>query len=275
MARSLLAEARCEVALISPFALLGGGLYGYGLAADLGGRVALAVAAFCALGLTALIAIQISLEPLVVDALGGRDGRFGQIAAYLWDVGTGAAASLPLMLLTSVGTVPSMGLALTVGSVYGYVVGALICGDATEMAVTTLLGGAGRARAGYSHIEAMEARGDLEGAAHAWREALRANPDDGRPYLALARLLPARTDGRRKAVEVLRLALARARLTPEQERMALMRLVELREDGGRRAAAAPDLARYLEGGASGPPAEWARRVLADIKTSLAREAREG
>lgn len=271
--RRLLAEGGCELAFTAPFALLGGGLYGYNLAGGAGTAGSLVVALSCALGLTSLVAVQISLEPVVVEAFGGRDGRWGHLAAYLWDAATGAVVGLPLMLLTHVGTIPSVGLALTAGSIYGYLVGAWVCGEASETLLWTLLvGSGGRRRRGYSRIEALEARGDVDGAVEAWRDALRADPGDARPYLALARLLPGRTEGGTEAVRLLREALGRARLTPHQKALAVMRIVELREREGRRAATAPDLARYLEEGASGSAAAWARRVLDEIKASLAQEA---
>lgn len=174
------------------------------------------------------------------------------------------------MTFLGASTLPGVGTAVSAGAVYGYVMGFVVCGDGAEMAVRALYGGGGiRHRPDHSHAQTLEQRGELEGALAAYRRALRDDPTDLLPYLGAARVLERKGEAK-QGVEALREALARARLSPQQEVLVLQRLASLWEEVGRREGAAPDLARYLEAHPDGPGAPWARRELADIKAALAR-----
>lgn len=260
--------ARCELVLTAPFAVLGGSLWGWAVAPSLGLPPLLGAAA-CALALVAFVAVQVALEPWAVERFGGPRQRWGVIVSYLWDGVTGTGVGLPLAFALGASAVPGVGLALTVGAVYSWLMGSVVCGDGAELAVTLLFQGGGvRRRPDHSRAQALEARAEWDAAHRAYRDAIREDGRDPIPYFAIARIL-ARQGSHASAVEALRDALHRAELTPEQEVHALQRIVQIREEQGRRAAAAPDLARYLERSPNGRGAPWARRELDEIKRRLA------
>jgi len=222
-----------------------------------------------ALALLAFVVAQIALEPRVVRRFGGPDERWGALVAYLWDGVTGSVVGLPLALGLGASAAPGVGMALTAGAVYSWLMGSVVCGDGPELAVKLLFQGAGiRWRPDHSQAQALEARGEWNAAYRAYREANRRDARDPVPYLAMARIL-SRQRSPAAAVEALREALHRAELSPEQEVLALQRIVEIREDQGRWAAAAPDLVRYLDRSPHGRGAAWARSELDSIKQSLA------
>ena len=260
--------ARCELAVTAPFAMLGGGVWGYAAAPQLGLARLLTTAAG-SLALLAFVVAQIALEPRVVRRFGGPDERWGGVVAYVWDLVTGSVVSLPFALGLGASAAPGVGIAFAAGAVYSWLMGSVVCGDGPELAVKLLLQGGGiRWRPDHSLAQALEARGEWNAACHAYREANRRDARDPIPYLAMARIL-SRQRNPAAAVEALRDALHRAELSPEQEVLVLQRIVEIREDQGRRAAAAPDLARYLERSPDGRGAPWARRELDEIKKGLA------
>lgn len=260
--------ALCELAVTAPFALLAGGLGGWEVAPTLGVPAA-AAAAGGSLALTAFVGVQLALEPAVVDRFGGRDGRWGAAAAYAWDVVTGTVVGWPLAWVLGAPALPGVGLALTAGAAYGFVMGYVLCGGAAETAVRGLLEGTGiRPRPDHSRAQALEARGEWEAAEAEYDRARAADPRDPLPYLGLARVLARRGDLAR-AAGTLREALAGAELSPEQRVLTLHRLVEIREAQGRRIGAAPDLARYLDAHPDGPGAGWARSELDAMKAELA------
>jgi len=167
------------------------------------------------------VAFQVTLEPRVVARFGGRDGRWGALVAYLWDVATGAVVGFPLVAVLGAPTLPGVGAAVSAGAVYGYVMGFVACGEGAELAVRTLFGGGGiRHRPDHSYAQTLEQRGELEGALAAYRQALRDDPTDPLPYLGTARILERKGEATR-GVETLREALARAALTPQQEVLVL------------------------------------------------------
>lgn len=262
-------SARCELFFTAPFAALGGGLYGVELART-GGLPWLPTATASGLALVAFVAFQLSMEPWVVARLGGREGRWGPLVAYFWDVATGTVVGLPLVAVLGAPTLPGVGAAVTAGALYGYVMGFVVCGEGAEVAVRTLLTGGGiRRRPDHSMAQALEQRGELAGALETYRNAQRADPRDPTPYLGAARVLE-RLGRSREAVETLRDALARAHLDPAQEVLLLQRMASLWEGAGRPEAVAPDLARYLERAPEGPAAPWARAELAALKDEMAR-----
>lgn len=262
--------ALCELAFTAPFAALGGGLYGFDLAGDRGLPWMVLVPLF-ALSLVGFVAVQVSLEPWVVDRLGGRDGRWGALVVYLWDVVTGTVVGYPLVMTLGAPALPGVGLAVTAGAVYGYFIGWVVCGEGAGVAVTTLLTGSGiRPEPDHSRAQALEQRGEYDAALAAYREAHSADPGAPLPYLAMARLRERRGE-REGAVQTLRDALARARLSPEQEVLCLRRLADMHADAGHPRGAAGDLARYLERRPDGLGAAWARAELRDIKDEVARD----
>lgn len=262
--------ALCELAFTAPFAALGGGLYGFDLAGDRGLPWMVLVPVF-ALALVGFVAAQVSLEPWVVDRLGGRDGRWGALVVYLWDVVTGTVVGYPLVMTLGAPALPGVGLAVTAGAVYGYFIGWVVCGEGAGLAVSALLTGSGiRPEPDHSRAQALEQRGEYDAALAAYREANRADAGAPLPYLASARLLERRGESE-GAVQTLRDALARARFSPEQEVLCLRRLADMFADAGHRRRAAGDLARYLERRPEGVGAAWARAELQAIKDEVARE----
>lgn len=266
--------ALCELAFTAPFAALGGGLYGFHVAGALGLPWWLGTVGG-ALALVGFVAFQVALEPWVVDRLGGRDGRWGTAVAYLWDVATGTVVGLPVLAVLAPPSLPGAGAAVTAGAVYGFLMGGVVCGEGAETAVRTLLAGGGiRHRSDLSHAAVLEQRGALSEALRSYGEAVAADPTDPRPWLGIARVHERKGDVE-GAARALREALTRARFTPEEEVMCLQHLVDLLADTGRRGAAAPDLARYLERSPDGRGAAWARAELAAIKDEVARALGRG
>lgn len=260
---------RCQLAFTAPFALLAGGLFGHAVApaAEIPPAVAVPLGAAAFL---IFVALQIGLEPWAAEQFGGSDGRWGPLAAYLWDAAMGAVLGFPLASALGASALAGIGAALTAGAVYGWLMAFVVCGEGAELAVRALFEGGGiRRRSEHSQAQALEQRGDWVAALGAWRQAGREDPTDPAPYFALARI-HLRLGRSPHAVEVLRDAFARAELSHVEEVRALQWIVDARERQGNRAAAAPDLARYLERNPNGPAAAWARGELAAIKDDLAR-----
>jgi tetratricopeptide (TPR) repeat protein len=96
----------------------------------------------------------------------------------------------------------------------------------------------------FSHAEALETRGDIDGATKIYKEA----------------------------IDALRRALSVARFSPQGEALAVREIHEISLTGlGDSARAAPDLVRYLERQPEGEHREWARRELAYIKERIREE----
>ena len=260
---------RCELLFTAPFSLLAGGLLGFHQAAALGlGRNLAAVGG--GVGLTVLVAVQIAMEPLVVERLGGRDGRWGLLVAYLWDALTGAVVGFPLAVALGAPVVPGVGAALSAGAAYGFVMGHLVCGEGPAVVARALLGGTGIKRAPeHSRAQTLEAQGRWSEALAAYAAARLAHPRDPLPYLAQARILARRGDDQ-EALEVLGAARNRAGLSAQQEVLVLQRMTELCAELGCRERMAPELARYVDASPTAPGAAWARAELQDIKDEIAR-----
>ena len=120
----------------------------------------------------------------------------------------------------------------------------------------------------YSHAEALEKRGDLEGAVEIYKDAIWMNRRDPQAYLRLAALRN-RAGLHEEAIDILRRALGVARFNALGKALAVREIHEISSTRfGDPARAAPDLARYLEGHPEGEHGEWARRELAYIKEHM-------
>jgi tetratricopeptide (TPR) repeat protein len=116
----------------------------------------------------------------------------------------------------------------------------------------------------YSHAEALEKRGDLDGAVEIYKEAIFTDRRHPLAYLKLAGIR-VRMGPHEEAIDILRRSLATARFTPHGEAMAIREIHEIFSTKlGDPARAAPDLARYLDRHPGAQYGKWARRELAHI-----------
>jgi tetratricopeptide (TPR) repeat protein len=123
----------------------------------------------------------------------------------------------------------------------------------------------------YSYAQALEKRGDLEGAIAIYKEAIRVTRRDPMPYLRLA-AIRTREGLHEEAIDILRAGLSVARFNPKGRSLAVREICEISTSGlGNSARAAPDLVRYLEHEPEGLDGEWARTELAYIKERIRQE----
>ncbi len=123
----------------------------------------------------------------------------------------------------------------------------------------------------HSYPQALEKRGDIEGAVEIYKEAIRMHRRDPEPYIRLAGIRT-RAGLHEEAIDVLRRGLGVARFTAIGEALAIREIHEISSVRlGNSARSAPDLVRYLEGQPEGEHGEWARRELADIKARIREE----
>jgi len=264
------ARARCELGFAAPFALLAGGLYGY----QLGGT--LPYIAGCALALTGFVATQVALEPGVVARFGGARGQWGPAVAFVWDAVTGAVVGLPVFWILDLPSGTAVGAAASFGAVYGWVMGYVVCGGASESLVRMILEGGARLRTSdHSYAQSLEARGEMRAAANVYEKAIQDTPLDPVPYFALARIQEGSLGQPSSAVVTLRSALEGARLDSRDEMLLLRRMVDVFDGMGRPFGAAPDLARYLEHASGGTAASWASETLADMKARMVKQREDG
>ena len=131
-------------------------------------------------------------------------------------------------------------------------------------------------RSGYSAAESLAARGRFEDAIDAYEAAAREEPNDPQPWLRIARI--ERTDLKRpqRAIEALRAARTRV---PADSQTALMIGKEIADlylrDLNEPSRAMPELARLATDFPDTPTGAWAKRELADLRTEMQRERREG
>lgn len=274
LARMVDEAVRCEFMFAAPFAFGAGGLYGRDLAGEAGLPAGPTILA-CAVALTLFVGVQLALEPWAVEALGGPTRSWSPAVAAGWDGLTGVLVGTPVLAVLDTPPGAGVALAAAVGSVYALAMGWLICRDGPgSLALFVLTGGSRPVAPDGSHALALEARGDAAGARSAWRRMQEADPADPAPYFALARLhVELGEAGRHAAVAELRGVLDAARATGAHRTHAVRRIVELRLEADELAAAAPDLARYLDRYPDDDGAPWALGVLGDIKRQIEAERR--
>lgn len=263
---------RGQLLLTMPFVLLGGLIWGWFAAADIGEGSRLLWTVLGASGFGLFFYLEQMLVPLVA-AIADRIGM-GAFAALVWEVGMVGALMFLFTSVLGAPVVPAVALAIAVGMVYSISTEYFVFGSAADHIANLL--GMGRGWSGargsdFSYAEALEIRGDLEGAEEIYEEAIRMNRRDPQPYLRLASIRN-RTGLHEEAIEILRRALGVARFSTHGEGLAVREIHEISSTRlGNPANAAPDLARYLEKEPAGQNGEWARRELAHIKERIREE----
>lgn len=272
---ALQGSARCQLAFTAPFAVLGGGIAGVHLASATGWPYPVSVVAGIA-GMLGFVWIQMVLEPVVVGIIGGPDGRWSELASYLWDAAMGTILGLPLTMLMDESSLAVIGLALGAGAAYGYVMGYIVCGEGAESLVRLVFEGTGGPpRPRHSYALTLAVQGRTREAIEVYRAALARDPRDGEAHLGLASLQHRYLHDAEGAVLTLRSALRQASLGEGQIIVAFQRIAVIRAEQGRPEALAPDLARYLDRKTRGPAADWARANLARIKSGMLGAGQEG
>lgn len=124
----------------------------------------------------------------------------------------------------------------------------------------------GREGVGYSHIQALEAKGDIAGALAAWEEAIAASPDALAARISAADLYSRVAKNHVRAAELFRYVQAHPKSPDETRRYVSQRLIDLYlgplADEGRALVELRKLAEYWPGT---PESEGARRAIAQIK----------
>ena len=249
-----------------PFVLLAGVTWGWFSAPAIGEGSGLFWSLMGAAGFGLLFYLEQRLLPLVA-AIADRVG-VGALAALAWEVGVVGGLIFLFTSVLGAPVVPAVALAFGTGVLYSLGMEYVIFGSGAEHMANLL--GLGRGWSGprgpdYSHAEALEKRGDLEGAVEIYEEAIWTNRRDPLAYFRLASLRT-RVGLHEEAIDILRRALRVARFGRHGEALAVREIHEIsstRLDDSARAA--PDLARYLEREPEGEHGEWARRELAYIK----------
>ncbi len=260
---------RGQLLLTMPFVLLAGVTWGFFSAPAIGEGSQLLWSVLGATGFGLFFYLEQRLLP-VVAAMADRIG-LGTLAALVWEVSVVGGLMFLFTSVLGAPVVPAVALAFGVGVVYSLGTEYLVFGSAADHFANLL--GLGRGWSGprgldYSYAEALEKRGDLEGAAEIYKEAIFTHRRHPLAYLRLANVR-VRTGLHEEAIDILRKALVIARFTPDGEAMTVREIHEIFSTKlGDPARAAPDLARYLEGKPEGEYGKWARRELAYIKEHL-------
>ena len=124
----------------------------------------------------------------------------------------------------------------------------------------------GREGVGYSHIQALEAKGDIAGALAAWEEAIAASPDALAARINAADLYSRNAKNHVRAAELFRSVQAHQKSPDETMRYVSQRLIDLYlgplADEGRALVELRKLATRWPGT---PEGEGAKRAIATIK----------
>ncbi len=263
------ARRRGQLLLTMPFVLLAGLTWGWFAAPAIGEGSGLLWSLLGATGFGLFFYLEQRLLP-VVATIANRIG-LGALAALAWEVGIVGGLIFLFTSVLGAPVVPAVALAFGVGVVYSLGAEYLVFGSGADHMANLL--GLGRGWSGprspdYSHAEALEKRGDLEGAAEIYKEAIFTNRRHPLAYLQLANIR-ASAGLHEEAIDVLRRALATARFTPHEEAMTIREIHEIFSTKlGDPARAAPDLARYLERQPAEAYGRWARRELDYIKEHM-------
>ena len=127
----------------------------------------------------------------VVATLADRIG-LGGVAALAWEIGVVGGLVFLFTSVLGAPVVPAVALAIGVGVLYSLTMEYLVFGSGADHMANLL--GLGRGWSGargsdYSHAEALEIRGDIEGATEIYKEAIGMNRRDP-PALPSARKYP-------------------------------------------------------------------------------------
>lgn len=189
---------------------------------------------------------------------------------------TGVLSLFFTVLLQVKGYLPGNPLVLPAGAIVGYFIGRTIARmafGAGAQLVTSVYSPSGdttKYTPTFSHIEALEIKGDLDGAAAAWEQAVEEHPDSILTIVRAADFhLRLRQDPDAALERFLR-ARALGTGTPDARRYVQQKIVDLYlgplKDDGR---AMVELRRLIDGFPGSREAEGARAALADIKARRA------
>lgn len=141
-------------------------------------------------------------------------------------------------------------------------------GSANAMRDALMPDARGGAGVGYSHIEALEARGDVTGALKAWEEAVAASPGAIAARVSAADLHARRGNNPARAAALFREVLALSGTTPDTQRYVAQRLVDLYlgplNDEGK---ALVELRKIADRWPNTPEGDGARRAILKIKNA--------
>ncbi len=263
------ARRRIQLLLSMPFVLLAGVTWGWFSAPAIGEGSGFFWSVLGAAGFGLFFYLEQRLLPLVA-ATADRIG-LGALAALAWEVGVVGGLIFLFTSVLGAPVVPAVALAFGAGVLYSLGMEYVLFGSGADH-ITHLLGQggglSGPREPDYSHAEALEIRGDLEGAAEIYKEAIWRNRRHPLAYRQLASLRT-RAGLHEEAIDILRRALGVARFSSLEEALAVREIHEISLTGlGDPARAAPDLARYLERQPEGEHGEWARRELDYIKERI-------
>jgi len=266
------ARRRTQLFLSMPFVLLAGLTWGFFSAPAMAEGSTLLWSVLGATAFGAFFYLEQKLLP-VVASIADRIG-LGAVAALAWEVGVVGGLIFVFTSVLGAPVVPAVALAIGVGALYSLGWEYVVFGSAADHIASLLGPGGGWSGArtmDRSYPQALEKRGDIEGAMEVYKEAISANRRDPEAYLRLAEIRT-RAGLHEEALDVLRRALRVARFSPGAEALAVREIHEIASSRlGNSTKAAPDLVRYLEGEPVGEHGEWARRELVAIKERIRQE----
>jgi hypothetical protein len=124
----------------------------------------------------------------------------------------------------------------------------------------------------YSHIETMEARGDIAGAVAAWEAAIAANPDAIAARVNGADVHARKGNNPGRAAELFREVRDHPKARDETRRYAWQRLIDLQLGPlGDESRALVELSKLAHRWPDTPEGRGARKAIADIKRARSRE----
>jgi hypothetical protein len=147
----------------------------------------------------------------------------------------------------------------------------LVAGTASLVSGAVLPDDRGGGGVAYSHIEALEARGDIGGALAAWEHAIATNPRAVAARVNAADLYVRKGANPTRAAELFRELQSHEKASDETRRYASQRLIDLYlgvlADEGR---ALVELRKLADRWPDSPEGRGAARAIADIKASRRR-----
>ena len=154
--------------------------------------------------------------------------------------------------------------------IFGYLgrklIRGIIEGSSAMVAGAVLPDDRGGAGVGYSHIETLEARGDIAGALVEWEKVITDQPDALAARITAAELYTRKADNHRRAEQLYRSVQAHAKSPDETKRYVTQRLIDLYlgpiNDEGR---ALVELRRVANRWPNSPEGKGALQAIANIK----------
>ena len=266
--RNYKARRRCRAMIAMPFAGIAGLAWGVLAAPSLAGSVAL-WGPLGAFAFIFFIYLEQRMLPPLAEVVTRAFPAFGAIAGLAWE--TLVVGALFFMLTSVIGAplVPAVGTALGLGAFYAVAMEYVLCGSAASDVALLLQGGAAgsgaRLRNPLSHADTLLHRGRRDEAIAIYHDAIDYDSRDPKPYIRLSRVYEG--EGQYETMlDVLRLALRRAELAPDQEAFVVRRIYEISaskfEDP---ALAAEELEHLIERQRRTEHATWARWRLKEIR----------